>query len=106
VPCRLFSQQLGTAEEAKAMLDRAVTALKSDEISALSEFNRLNDKQFHDRDLYVLCYKLSDGGITAYSSPALIGVDIRTLTLRDDPIGRRVYDAAEHSPPGTFVTVE
>jgi hypothetical protein len=47
------AQQLGTAEEARAMLDRAISALKTDEDKALTEFNDPNDKQFHDRDLYV-----------------------------------------------------
>ena len=58
------AQQLGTAEEAKEMLDRAISALKSNEATALSEFNDPNNKQFHDRDLYVFCYNMSDGKIT------------------------------------------
>jgi cytochrome c len=49
-------QQLGTAEQAKAMLDRAISALKSNEATALSEFNDPNNKQFHEHDLYVFCY--------------------------------------------------
>ena len=64
------AQQLGTAEDARAMLDRAVGALRSNEATALSEFNDPSNKQFHDRDLYVFCYNLSDGKITAYESPA------------------------------------
>jgi hypothetical protein len=59
-------QQLGTVEQARAMLDRAVSALKSNEATALSEFNDPNNKQFHERDLYVFCYDMSDGKITAY----------------------------------------
>jgi hypothetical protein len=53
------AQQLGTAEDARAMLDRAVVALKSNEATALSEFNDPSNKQFHDRDLYVFCYNVS-----------------------------------------------
>jgi len=49
----VMAQQTGTAEEAKAMFDRAVAAVKADEAKALSEFNDKNNKQFHDRDLYV-----------------------------------------------------
>jgi len=47
-------QQLGTAEEARAMLDRAISALKSNEATALSEFNDPNNKQFHERDRILL----------------------------------------------------
>ena len=40
----------------RAMLDRAVAALKTEfKATALSEFNDKNNKQFHDRDLYVFC---------------------------------------------------
>jgi hypothetical protein len=40
-------QQLGTVEQARAMLDRAISALKSNEATALNEFNDPNNKQFH-----------------------------------------------------------
>ena len=100
------AQQLGTAEQARAMLDRAISALKSNEATALSEFNDPNDKQFHDRDLYIFCYNISDGKITAYESPALLNIDVRTLTLKDDPIGQRVYEAVQSAPEGSIVTIE
>jgi hypothetical protein len=38
----------------------------------------------------------SDGKIVAYSSPALLGIDIRTLSLKDDPIGQRAFDAVQN----------
>ncbi len=88
------------------MLDHAAAALKSNEAMALLEFNDLNNKVFHNGDLYVVCYSISDGKITAYSSPALLGVDIRTLTLKDDPIGQRAYDAVHNSPEGSVVAMD
>jgi hypothetical protein len=100
------AQQLATADQARAMLDRAVSALKSNESSALSEFNDPNNKQFHDRDLYVFCYNLSDGKITAYESPALLNIDIRTLALKDDPIGQRAFEAVQNSPEGSAITID
>jgi hypothetical protein len=98
------AQQFGTVEEARAMLDRAISALKTDEDKALTEFNDPDDKQFHDRDLYVVCFNMSDGKITAY--PALLGVDIRTLSLNDDSIGQRTYDAIHEAPQGNIATVD
>jgi len=88
------------------MLDRAVAALKSNEAIALGEFNDPDNKQFHDHDLYVVCFNMSDGKITAYSGPALLGVDIRTLSLNDDPIGQRTYDAIHEAPQGNIATVD
>ena len=64
----VFAQQLGTAADARVMLDRAIVALKSNERTALSAFNDQNDKRFHDRDLYVFCFNMSDGKVTSYSA--------------------------------------
>ncbi len=100
------AQQFATAEEAKAMLHRAIVALKSNEAKALGEFNDPKNKQFHDRDLYVFCYNISDGNITAYSSPVLLNTDVRTLVFNDDPIGQRAYEAIKNSPEGSVTTTD
>src|SRR5262245_6690890 len=43
--------QFGTATEAKAMLEKAVGELKSNEAAALAKFNK-GEGGFKDRDLY------------------------------------------------------
>ncbi len=98
--------QFASADDARAMLDRAVATLKANEAQALSAFNDPNNKEFHDRDINVFCFHLSDGNITAYSSPALLGLDIRTLSLKDDPIGKRTYDTVAAAPEGSVVTMD
>jgi hypothetical protein len=55
----------GTPEEAKAMLERAVAAMKSDEAKALEMFNR-GEGGFRDRDLYVFCADAATGIETAH----------------------------------------
>lgn len=100
------ADELATAEDARTMLDRAVAALKLNETAALGGFNNPNDKNFHDRDLFVFCFSMSDGKITAYSSPGLIGIDVRSLTLKDDPIGQRAYDAVQTLPEGSVATMD
>ncbi len=57
--------QYGTAEEAKAMLDRAVAAVKQDKAKALDMFDK-GGGGFADRDLYVFCANASDGIVTAH----------------------------------------
>ena len=101
-----IAQQLGTEDEARTMLDRAIVALKSSEVAALSKFNDENNKQFHDRDLYVFCFNMSDGKVTSYSAPFLIGADVRTLTLINDPIGQRAYDAVRNIPEGKIAILQ
>jgi cytochrome c len=84
----------------------SLRCLPEKESKALTEFNDPDNKQFHDRDLYVVCFNMSDGKITAYLGPALLGVDIRTLSLNDDPIGQRTYDAIHEAPQGNIATVD
>ena len=102
----IAAQELGTADQAKAMLDRAIVALKSDEPGALNKFNDPSDQQFHDRDLYIFCFDVSDGKITADSSNGLRGIDIRTLKLKDDPMGQRAYDIAHTTPQESVRTMD
>ena len=67
--------QFGTSAEAKAMLEKAVAAVKADKAKALTDF-QAGAGGFKDRDLYVFCAG-SDGVITAH--PALKGQQIKTL---------------------------
>ena len=69
--------QYGTAAEAKAMLQRAVTALKADQNAALEKFRKRTDG-FGDRDLYVFCNG-ADGATVAHPSPAQAGSNLNTL---------------------------
>ena len=78
--------QYGTAEDAKAMLGRAIAAVKQDEANALDRFNK-GDGGFKDRDLYVLCANVSDGIITAH--PIHKGGQ-----LKDFPRGQEVMRTA------------
>lgn len=99
------AQQSGTAAEAKAMLDKAVTALKANEASALAGFNDKGNKDFHDRDLYVFCYDMTNGHFTAHPNAALMGTDVRALRVKDDPLGQKIFDTVEASS-GTVGTVD
>ena len=48
---RVAAADFGTPEEAKAMLERAVAAVKEDKAKALDMFNK-GEGGFKDRDLY------------------------------------------------------
>ena len=71
--------QFGTADEAKAMLVKAVAAVKADKTKALDMFNK-GEGGFLDRDLYPFCSNISDGKAVANGNPnakQLLGVDTR-----------------------------
>ena len=79
--------QSGPAEEAKAMLERAVAAIKTDEAAALTAFSA-GTGGFKDRDLYVFCADAAAGITTAHGgNPALVGQSLRDLT---DAAGRNI----------------
>ena len=64
-----FAQQgHPTAQEARAMLDKVVAAVKADKTKALDMFNK-GEGGFLDRDLYVFCSNVSDGKIVAIGNP-------------------------------------
>ncbi len=85
------------------MLERAGSALEANKTAALAEFNDKSNKQFHDHDLYVFCFNMADGKTDAHPNPALIGTDVRAFKFEDDPIGKRLFDAAK---AGSFTTVD
>jgi hypothetical protein len=71
----------GTAAEAKAMLEKAVAAVKANKAKALDMFNN-GEGGFKDRDLYPFCFNISDGKLVAVDNPhatKLLGQDIRTI---------------------------
>ena len=56
----VWAADFGTAEEAKAMLQKAVAAVKQDKAKALDMFQK-GEGGFKDRDRYVFCANASDG---------------------------------------------
>jgi len=82
----------GTAEEAKAMLEKAVAAVKEDKAKALDMFNN-GEGGFKDRDLYVWCANASDGIVTAH--PVLKGKQLRDIKGKHGaPFGKTIMQAA------------
>ena len=76
-----------SADQAKAMLNRASDAVKKDYKSAFKSFGDLNGK-FKEDDLYVFVIGIDDMHFRAHgSNPRLVGTDARTLT---DPNGKPI----------------
>ena len=103
----LAQAQSGTAAEAKAMLEKAVAAVKADKAKALDMFNK-GEGGFLDRDLYPFCSNISDGKVVAVANPnakQLIGTDGRTLKdATGKAFGQEMFEAAQ-KPEGTISEV-
>ena len=88
----VWAADFGTAEEAKAMLERAVAAVKEDKAKALDTFNN-GEGGFKDRDLYVSCANASDGVVTAH--PYLKGAHLGDFKGKKGyPVGQEMMQKA------------
>ncbi len=106
-PAALGQQTGGTADEAKAMLMKALAAVKADKAKALDMFNT-GEGGFRDRDLYVFCVNADDGTILATGNPKLkeaLGTDMRAAqNSTGEPFGAEMY-AAIQKPEGEITEV-
>lgn len=87
----VFAGEFGTADEAKAMLDKAVAAVKADKAAALGQFAK-GEAGFKDRDLYPFCGG-PDGNFTAH--PSLNGKSLKELKDKaGKSLGEEIYKTA------------
>ena len=88
----VFAGNFGTAEEAKAMLEKAVVAIKANKTEALAQFVK-GEGGFKDRDLYPFCGG-PDGNFTAH--PTLVGKSLKGLKDKaGKALGEEIYATAK-----------
>ena len=84
--------KFGTETEARAMLERAVAAMKENREHALDMFNK-GEGGFRDRDLYVFCANVSDSVLTAH--PYLRGEPLQDIKGKKGyPLGKEIMQNA------------
>jgi hypothetical protein len=89
-----FAQSSGTAAEAKALLEKAIVAVKSDEKKAIEDFNNPSGG-FRDRDLYVYCATAPTYNLTAYPKAELRGSPLAALVdKKGKKLGEEIIKAA------------
>ena len=102
-----FAQQPGghgNADQAKAMLVKAVAAVKADKTKALDMFNK-GEGGFLDRDLFPFCFNISDGKVVAAQVKQVMGQDVRTFKdAAGRAFGQENYDAAKKQDQITEVS--
>jgi len=75
-----YAQDHGTADEAIAMSNKAVAAIKVDREKAFAAIIDPADKEFHNKDLYVFVTSLETKKSVAHgANKALIGRDLSEL---------------------------
>jgi uncharacterized protein (DUF1330 family) len=90
------------ADEARAMLDKAIAAVKADQAVALAMFLK-GEGGFLNRDLYPFC--LADGKTLASPKVVPAGTDVRSLKdAKGNAYGEAIY-AAGQKPEGEITEV-
>lgn len=93
----VLAGSFGTAEEAKALLEKAVTAIKANKAEALNQFIK-GEGGFKDRDLYPFCGG-PDGNFTAH--PSLVGKSLKGLKDKaGKALGEDIYATAKEGAIG------
>jgi signal transduction histidine kinase len=88
----MAAEEYGTPAEAKAMLEKAVAAVKQDEQKALAMFSK-GEGGFKQKDLYPYCGG-PDGNFTAH--PTLVGKSLKDLQDKSGKtVGSDIYAAAQ-----------
>jgi len=98
----------GTEAEAKAMLTKAVAAVKADQAKALEMFTN-GESGFLDHDLYVFCANLTNNNIVALGNPnvkQLLGTDMRALKDATGKVYGPDLMAGMQKPEGQYSQVE
>jgi hypothetical protein len=100
----LAQAKFGTADEAKAMLEKAVAAIKADKAKALDMFLK-GEGGFKDRDLYPFCFSIPDGTILVTQAQTFIGMDVKTITDESGKaFGEEMYKTAQQEGKITEVS--
>ena len=94
-----FAGEFGTPNEAKAMLEKAVAAIKENKAKALEEFTK-GEGGFKDRDLYTYCGG-EDGNFSAH--PKLVGKSLKEL--KDKAGNAFGAEICEKAKEGEFVEI-
>jgi hypothetical protein len=101
-------QTEGIAFEARAMLTKAVAAVKEDKTKALDMFNK-GGSGFRDRDLYVFCHSISEAKLVATGNPNRkqeLGSDLKTgVDAGGKHFGAEIW-AAYQKPEGQITEVD
>jgi len=96
-PTAFAQQPSADADQAKAMLIKAIAAVKADKTKALDMFNR-GEGGFLDRDIFPFCFNMSDGKLIATQTKQVLGSDVRTFKDATGRVfGPEVFGAAKEN---------
>ena len=87
----------GTADEAVAMVKKAAAKIKAEgKEKAFAAFADPNNKEFHDRDLYIFVYDMNGVNLTHGNNPKMVGKNLLEMKDREGkPLIREMVEVAK-----------
>lgn len=84
----------GTADQAVAMVKKAIVAIKSDgKEKAFAAITSPEDKRFHDRDLYIFVYDLKGASLAHGNNKKMVGKSLIDLKdVEGKPLIKQMVD--------------
>ncbi|MCU6433546.1 cache domain-containing protein [Undibacterium sp. Jales W-56] len=78
------AEDRGTTDQAIAMVKKAIATIKSQgKDKAFAEFANTSNKEFHDRDLYIIVYDLNGLNLSHGNNPKMMGKNLIDLKAGD-----------------------
>lgn len=92
----------GTADEAVAMVKKAVAKIKTEgREKAFAAFADPGNKEFHDRDLYIFVYDLNGVNLAHGNNPKMVGKTLLEMKDREGkPLIREMVEVAKSKGKG------
>ena len=97
-----FAADKGSADEAVAMVKKAAAEIKANgKEKAFAAFADPNNKEFHDRDLYVFVYDLNGVSLAHGNNPKMVGKNLIDMKdLEGKPLIRQMVEVAKTKGSG------
>ncbi|MEB0032483.1 cache domain-containing protein, partial [Undibacterium sp. RTI2.1] len=84
LPVAFAAEDRGTTDQAIAMVKKGIAAIKSQgKEKAFAEFANTANKDFHDRDLYLIAYDLNGINLSHGNNPKMMGKNLIELKAGD-----------------------
>ena len=91
LPAAFAAEDRGTADQAIAMVKKGIAAIKAQgKEKAFAEFSNPANKDFHDRDLYLIAYDMNAVNLAHGNNPRMVGKNLMELKAGNVYVGKEM----------------
>ncbi len=91
LPVAFAADDHGTADQAIAMVKKGIAAIKAQgKEKAFADFSNPTNKEFHDRDLYLIAYDMNAVNLAHGNNPRMVGKNLMELKAGNVYVGKEM----------------